>query len=118
MRKITLLVLTLVMALGMFSGLFADSEWIPANHGGFEAGTTFAINGWTAVGNSSNNQNHYVLGTLATPYAGSYCAYIGYRDYYNRYYWNSSGSATYSHLYRNVTLGSTAEPVVTLTFWY
>ena len=115
--KKDILLLLVWLALGM---IWADTVLLsPTGDGGFESGSTFALNGWATVGYGSYyNQNHYILGTFATPYAGSYCAYIGYRDNYNRYYWNSSGNATYSHLYRDVTLGSTAEPVVTLTFWY
>jgi len=110
MRKITLLVLTLVMALGAISGLLAETVLLsPTGPGGFESGTTFAANGWY----TASSYNYYQLGSATTPYAGNRCAFVGYSGY-----WSSYQYASYSHLYRNVTLGSAAEPVVTLTFWY
>lgn len=101
------LLLLVWLALGM---IWADTTWLsPTGDGGFESGTSFAANGWNTV----SGYNYYQLGSATTPYAGNRCAFVGYSGY-----WSSYQYASYSHLYRNVTLGSAAEPVVTLTFWY
>ena len=45
----------------------------PSGVGGFESGTTFPLNGWTAV-NGSNNK--WYVGSVQVPSAGTYGAYI------------------------------------------
>jgi len=104
------------LALGM---IWAQTTIIDSTRaGGFELGSEFNLNGWATVGSSSANENQYICGARPTTHQGSYCAYIGYRTTNNYYYWQSYGNATYCHMYRDVTLGSSAEPVVTLSFWY
>jgi len=112
MRKIVLFGLSLVLALGVFSGLSAQTVLIdPTGDGGFETGTTFAANGWTTTGTAGNI---YRLGSVTPPHAGTRCAFVSSSGTS----WINNGTARYRHMYRNVTLGSSSEPVVTLSFWY
>lgn len=82
----------------------------PTGNGGFESGTTFAANGWTAVG---NNQNQYYVGTAPGQYAGSRCAFISN----NSGSWTSANQAAYRHIYRNVTFPADAADIQ-LSFFY
>ncbi len=112
MKKTIYLLLTTLMVWGFVAMLGAETTIInPTGDGGFETGTSFAANGWTTVG---TNNNIYRLGTVTAPYAGARCAFVSRRTTD----WSSNGTAVYRHMYRNVTLGSTSEPVVTLSFWY
>lgn len=89
----------------------------PATVGGFEAGTTFAANGWTAVGSTNTGRNQWVCSTGATAgFSGTQCAYISN---------NTAGlppphSYTFTanhvaHFYRNFTVPA-GETTITLNF--
>ena len=91
MKKIYLFVMALALLLGVCSGLSAQTVLIsPTGDGGFETGTTFANNGWTAV-NATGNQ--YYLGSAPTQYAGSRCAFTSNSSTS----WTSENSAAYRH---------------------
>lgn len=89
----------------------------PATVGGFETGTTFAVNGWTAVGSGTATRNQWVCSNGAsTGFSGTRCAYVS----------NDTGatppphSYTFSntrvaHFYRNVTVPA-GETTITLSF--
>ena len=67
----------------------------PTLGGGFENGTTFLANGWTAV--QPGNARQWQVGTAAGFQAGTQAAYVGTTTIYN-------GTATNSvqHFYRNL----------------
>lgn len=100
----------LLMALS-FSNSFAQTVISPTGDGGFETGTTFAANGWTAVLDANSK---WYVGTFAKS-AGTRGAYIdvnlttgGANNY------NSSAIRT-SHFYRDFTIPAGATNIV-LTF--
>ena len=111
MRKITLFVLSLVLALGVFSGLLAQTVLIsPTGDGGFETGTTFASNGWTEVNATGNN---YQIGTAPGGYSGARCGFISN----SATTWANTNALAYRHLYRNVTFPAN-QTEITLTLIY
>lgn len=84
----------------------------PAAGGGFEAGTTFPSNNWTAVNGTQTNK--WFVGTAPTGYTGNRCVYIssnatGSNDNYN------NGSASVVHFYQDITFPA-GQPNVTLSF--
>ncbi|MFN8166519.1 MAG: T9SS type A sorting domain-containing protein [Bacteroidia bacterium] len=66
--------------------------------GGFETGTTFALNNWTAVNTGQTNQ--WWCGNFVTGLSGARCAYVGTASTNNNY---TATAASVVHLYRNVT---------------
>lgn len=80
--------------------------------GGFESGTTFAANGWTEVNTPPAQVNQWFVGTAATGYTGSQCAYIGTASTNNNYIISST---SVSHFYRDVTFPA-GQPNITLSF--
>lgn len=111
MRKITLFVLSLVLLLGVCSGLSAQTVLIsPTGDGGFETGTTFTANSWTAV-NTTGNQ--YYVGTAPTQYAGNRCAFTSRASTT----WTAGTGAAYRHIYRDVTFPAGATNIA-LSFYY
>lgn len=82
----------------------------PAADGGFENGTTWAVNNWTVVNGAQTNQ--WWVGTAATGYTGARCAYIGTASTNNTY---STGASTVAHFYRDITFPA-GQPNVTLSF--
>jgi hypothetical protein len=96
----------------LWSGVvFGQTNLInPTGDGGFETGTTFSANHWTAVG---NNQNQYYVGNAPGAYSGSRCAYISN----NSSNWSSANQAAYRHIYRDVAFPSD-ETEITLSFYY
>ncbi|MDD2230999.1 MAG: choice-of-anchor J domain-containing protein [Candidatus Cloacimonetes bacterium] len=110
MRKITYLILTLALLLGLFTSLWGTVLIDPAGDGGFESGTTFAANGWTAVGTTGNQ---FRLGTYVPGYGGNRCAFVSN----SATAWTSAATAAYRHIYRNVTFPAN-ETEITLTFLY
>lgn len=108
MKKITLGTL-LLFCFSAFSQITLIS---PAGDGGFETGTTFTANGWTAVNPGGNNRIWYV-GTGQAGYTGTRAAFIGNSA-------TSVGMATANrtvHFYRSITIPSGAENI-TLSFKY
>lgn len=102
---------TLLVA--MFSFVFVQGQTTlisPTGAGGFENGSTFAANGWTAVNSTSNA---WFLGAASTPFAGSRSAYIS-ND--NGTTWGySTATASASHFYRDVTVPA-GEEAINLSF--
>ncbi len=97
---------------------FAQTTLIsPTTDGGFENGSTFASNGWTANTPAATNKSQWFCGPGATSgFNGTNCAYVT----------NDAGSAipthTYnltltcaSHLYKDVTIPA-AETTIELNF--
>jgi len=70
----------------------------PNGAGGFEAGTTFAANGWTQV--ASTNPNWYV-GNAAVPFAGVREAHIGTSA---TNFSGTTSSAGARHFYRDIAI--------------
>ncbi len=96
---------------------FAQTTLInPTGDGGFETGTTFAANGWTATTGSAT-RNQWVCNTGATAgFSGSRCAYIT----------NNTGgtppphsytlsAARVSHFYKDITVPA-GQSNISLTF--
>ncbi|MEI7484417.1 MAG: BNR-repeat neuraminidase N-terminal domain-containing protein [Ignavibacteriota bacterium] len=81
----------------------------PTGNGGFESGSTFALNGWTSINGTKNMFN---VGSLPGTYAGSYCAYTG-----NGSAWTGQRNAAVNHFYRDISFPS-GETSITLTFYH
>ncbi|RXR33132.1 hypothetical protein EQG68_06490 [Flavobacterium piscinae] len=100
--KITLVLLCTIQ-MSLAQTLLID----PATNGGFESGTTFAANGWTAT-TSVSTRNQWVCNTGATSgFSGVRCAYITNNTSItpppHSYTLNASRR---THLYRDVTVPS------------
>lgn len=105
------MVLLVVIAL-CFSALSAQTTLIsPTGDGGFETATDFAGNGWTVVNPASGNL--YYLGNAPVVYAGDNCAYTSSAATP----WAASTTATYSHIYRDITFPA-GEGLIKLNFYY
>jgi hypothetical protein len=81
----------------------------PTGSGGFETGTSFSSNGWTAVNHGTNN---WVLGSASTPTSGSRAAYISNNGGSTHAY-NNSVIQT-SHIYKDFSI-PTGNTDITLT---
>ena len=102
---------TLLVA--MFSFVFVQGQTTlisPTGAGGFENGSTFAANGWTAVNSTSNA---WFLGAASTPFAGSRSAYIS-NDNGTTWGYSTTTTST-SHFYRDVTVPA-GEEAINLSF--
>jgi hypothetical protein len=96
----------------VFSNLQAQTTLIsPTGNGGFETGTSFALNGWTAVIAGQTNQ-WFCGGTGATGYTGARCAYVGTGANNNNY---NNTATSVVHFYRDVVFPA-GQPNITLTF--
>lgn len=104
--------LTLLMVLLSSWGWGQTTLLSPTGDGGFENGTTFTANGWTAA--NTGGARLWQIGTGQTGYIGSRAAFIG--DDATTV--GSSGSSRPAvHLFRSVTIPSGATNIV-LTFKY
>jgi hypothetical protein len=83
----------------------------PTGDGGFETGTTFAANGWTAVNSSTDS---WIVGTTPGTSAGTNCAFISSTPSTTQT-WTYSQNSVVQHLYKDVTI-PVGESVVNLTF--
>ncbi|MFN5323493.1 MAG: T9SS type A sorting domain-containing protein [Bacteroidota bacterium] len=83
----------------------------PAGDGGFETGTSWATNGWT-VANGANTSNRWFVGTAATGFTGTQCAYIGTGAANNNY---DPLVTSVAHFYRDIFVPA-GQPNLTLTF--
>jgi len=100
-----------------FTLLFCSSNLIksqsilvsPSGDGGFETGTSFGANGWTAVNDGSN---YWVVGT-STKYSGANSAYISNDGTNNTY---SNNTKRTSHFYKDITVPA-GEPNIELSFY-
>lgn len=75
----------------------------PAVEGGFESGTTFALNGWVGV---TTGTRTFRIGTVTTPYAGTNSVYVG-----NTTSNNGINSSTTHHFYRDVAIPANASNI-------
>lgn len=102
-----MLFLKIVLVMFFTSQLsFAQTLLInPATNGGFESGSTFAANGWTATTGTST-QNQWVCSTGATAgFSGSRCAYITNNTSSTPPPHNYTITANRrTHLYRDITV--------------
>ena len=103
---------TTIIALALFIGgtVFATTLINPTGDGGFETGTTFPLNGWTAV-NGTNNQ--WYVGSAPVVYAGTNCAFTGSSSIS----WTGEAFTNVNHFYRDVSIPS-GEGAIQLKFWY
>ncbi len=81
----------------------------PTGDGGFENGSTFAANGWTAIGTTSPT---WYVGTAAGAQGGSNSAFIGT----NSTTFGSSNTTRISHIYRDLTIPAGSQNV-SLSFY-
>ena len=82
----------------------------PVTVGGFQTGTTFATNGWTATAGATNQ---WIDNTAATAgFTGTRCAYISNAGTAHTY---ATGTSSVSHFYRNITIPA-GENNIALTF--
>lgn len=97
--------------------VFATVLINPATQGGFEAGTSFAANGWTEVnGAQTNKWWSKTPGNPATPFAGTNCAYVSDHATGNTYNYNI-GNTSVVHFYRDITIPA-GEPYLSFSFYY
>ena len=82
----------------------------PNGDGGFESGTTFAANNWTAV--NPANTALWQIGTAATGFTGNRSAFVGPNA--TTYTYTNTASRT-CHIYRTVTMPAGATSI-SLTF--
>ena len=82
----------------------------PTGDGGFETGTTFAANGWTAV--QPGNTQQWQVGTAAGVQGGTRAAYVGSINSNN-----GSNITSVQHFYRDIYIPTGADNV-TLSFYY
>ena len=83
----------------------------PTGDGGFETGSTFASNGWTALNN--NNNRGWFCGTGQSGYSGARSAFIGTSSTNV----GSNTAASVAHLYKSITIPSGATNIQ-LSFKY
>ncbi len=90
----------------------------PTGNGGFEAGTSFAANGWT-VTTGSSTQNQWVCNTGATAgFSGTRAAYVTDNASATpppHTYTTNLFTTRVSHLYRNITVPA-GQTLITLNF--
>lgn len=84
----------------------------PTGDGGFENGTSFASNGWSAANGGNTNRNWYV-GTGQAGYTGNRCVFIGN----SATAVGANGSARIQHFYRPITVPAGATNIQ-LSFKY
>lgn len=109
MKKITFGILLFSSFLGFSQVTLIN----PNGDGGFEAGATFAENGWTAIGPPTNMNRRWYCGTGQDGYTGARCAFIGNNA-------TTVGTATGGkkvHLYKSITIPAGATNIV-LSFKY
>ena len=81
----------------------------PATDGGFETGSSIALNGWTAVNASADG---WVVGSAPVSATGSNCAYVSSDGGAT---WTYSQFTTFTHIYRDITIPA-GQSKVTLRF--
>lgn len=98
--------------------LFVGGAWgqttliSPTGDGGFESGTTFALNGWTAANTVGNRL--WQLGTGQSGFTGSRAAFIGDNS---TTVGSTSSARPAIHLFRSITIPSGATNII-LSFKY
>jgi hypothetical protein len=84
----------------------------PAQGGGFELGTTFEANGWTAVNGTQTNK--WFVGTAAVPNSGTNSAYVSSSVDGSTYAYNTS-AASVVMIYQDIII-PTGENVLEIAF--
>ncbi|MCX6303728.1 MAG: T9SS type A sorting domain-containing protein [Bacteroidetes bacterium] len=108
MKKLLLLSTAILLICG-FS--FGQTTLIsPTGNGGFETGSTFAVNNWTPVNGA---YNMFYVGSTPVVYAGTNCAFSGSSSLT----WAGSANTSVNHFYRDVTFPA-GETSITLKFYY
>ncbi len=113
-NKFSKTILSIVIALSGFS-FAADAQTTiisGSGDGGFETGTTLALNNWTVVNGAQTNQ--WALGTAAGGYTGARAAYISNNGGTSNAITNATSVV---HFYRNVTFPA-GQTQITLSFDY
>jgi hypothetical protein len=109
MKKIYLIAISILVS----ASAWAQTTLInPATGGGFEAGATFAANGWTVVNNGGGAANKWQVGTAAF-FAGTNGAYISNNGGTTNTYSNTD--ARVQHFYQDIVFPA-GEPYITLSF--
>jgi hypothetical protein len=107
----TLIIFKLILIFLIGTSLYGTVLIDPAGGGGFESGSTFAENGWTAVNGTSGN--YYFVGAVPGAYAGSNCAFTsGWSTV-----WEGHTQDSFRHIYRDVSFPA-GETAILLTFYY
>ncbi|CCB68903.1 Protein of unknown function precursor; putative adhesin [Flavobacterium branchiophilum FL-15] len=110
MQRTWLSFVMLFVALFTFLTSQAQTTLIsPSGDGGFELGSTFADNGWTAVNASTDG---WAIGTAPVVAAGTKCGYVSANG---GTAWTYSQLSTYTHIYKDVTIPA-GESILTLKF--
>ena len=89
----------LLSCLYFFQGSFAQTLIDPVTGGGFDAGNTFPLNGWTVVNSSANK---WVVGSTTFNSAPN-SAYISSDGNVSNYSYDNT-TAHISHFYQQVTI--------------
>lgn len=104
----------LLFAVAVLSSAFSIGQTVlidPAGDGGFETGSTFALNNWTLVNGTLTNK--WELGTAAPGYSGNRAAYIS-TDGGTTWAYNN-GSSSVVHFYKDISFPA-GESDIQLTF--
>ena len=109
MKRNLFILMFLMVFLGACLSLSATVLISPTGDGGFESGSSFALNNWSVV---NGTYNTYTVGNLPTVYNGANCAYS-----WNGTSWAGSANAAVNHIYRDVTFPS-GESIIQLSFYY
>ncbi len=104
--------LLLLLLLPLFGSAQIVNLLSPTGDGGFETGTTFALNGWTTVTSVTTGTRTWQVGGAGVPYAGARCAYVG-----SAAAANGIANATTHHFYRDVAIPAGATNII-LSFYY
>lgn len=103
--------LLLICGLIMAENVWAQTTLIsPTGDGGFENGTNFAANGWTAINHTTNT---WSVGTVSTAFAGSNAAFVSNNGGTTWAY--TTTSIQTSHFYRDITVPA-GETNISLSF--
>ena len=106
----TKLLLGVLFVLGTV-GANAQTTLISATgDGGFETGSTFALNNWTSVNHTTNT---WQVGAASTPFAGARAGFVS-NDGGTTYAYTLTTSQT-SHFYRDITVPA-GETKIQLSF--
>jgi hypothetical protein len=108
--KSMLVIIAVTLLVALSGSAYATTLIVPTGDGGFENGTTFPANGWTAV-NGANNQ--WYIGSAPVVYAGTNCAFTGTSSSS----WLGEAYANVNMFYRDIAVPS-GEAQLHLTFMY
>ncbi len=115
MKSITFYRHILMSLVVILTGICAHSQTIlidPTTDGGFENGSSIALNNWTTVNSSTNT---WRASGVSIPYQGSNAAFISANSGVDYVY--NTGTFQTSHFYRDVTV-PVGENLIRLNFYY